>query len=816
MNDKQIWELIRSLTLEEKSALCGGINSWQTLALPEKGIPSLRMADGPHGVRREDKAHTRENGGPSIPATCFPPAAAMAGSWDTHLMQTVAAAMGAEARSQGVQVLLGPGANIKRSPLCGRNFEYFSEDPLLAGEMAAAWIQGVQSQGVGASLKHFAVNNQETKRMSISAAVDVRALFDIYLKPFEIAVKKAAPATVMASYNKIGGVYSCDNRWLLLEILRLRFGFKGLVMSDWGAEDKRDAGIAAGCDLEMPASHGAGTRVILDAIQAGTLSEDALDTAVWNVLRLVFRYTAEDRPSPCNYAAHNELAAAAAAKCAVLLKNEDAHLPFDAGKPLLVIGGMAENTHFQGGGSSIVNPKKRTNLLQALNAAGQNYTYMPGYAGYGRDAALVQNAAVAARNASQVLLVLGLPDLFDCESYDRTHLRLPDNQLEVLEAVAAANPDICVALCTGGALETPWLAKVRSLLCLYVGGQAVGEGARRVLFGLENPGGHLAESWPLALESTPCYHHYPMGPNEVSYNESLYVGYRYYNSADVKVQFPFGYGLSYTRFEYSELSLETAALDEGETLRVRFTLANTGDVAGDEVAQVYLSRPDSALYQPAHTLVGFARVSLAAGARQTVEIALPYARFAAYDPSTGTDVVEAGRYGLHVGDSSRSLPLSAQVQVAGVTLTPAAPFSKSGFYGQIQGNTFPAAAFEAIYQKPLLSNMPRQKGTYTMHTTLGEMHRSAIVRFFKKRALAVARKSMQSSQDPLASEKALRASTDDLPFKNLVSMSAGVVSPEAAETLLRAVNGKGGLVRALRMVLKSWKGLKRNDLLSNE
>ncbi len=809
LNGRNIVDIIAELSLEEKAELCSGVGFWETKAYPEKGIPAIFLADGPHGVRREDKENVEQNGGLSIPATCFPPAVTMASSWDVELMKEVAQAMGIEAAAQDVDVLLGPGANIKRSPLCGRNFEYFSEDPLLSGQLAAAWIEGVQSKGVSASLKHFAVNSQETRRMSVSAAVDERALFELYLKPFEIAVKSAKPHTVMASYNKINGVYSCNNRRLLAEILRLRFGFDGLVMSDWGAEDKRDAGIAAGLDLEMPSSYGNGAYIILKAIRENRLTEDALDTACLNILRLVARHVGKSKSAPCDYDAHDELAAMALAKSAVLLKNEDALLPFSATERLCVIGEMAEKPHFQGAGSSVVNAKKRTNFLQALQNAGQSFEYIPGYRGYETSPEMIQQAVEAAKKGGQVAVFVGLPPYYDCESYDREHLRLPDFQLQLLAAVSAVNKNICVVLCCGSAVETPWLEGARALLCPYVGGQAVGEGVRRLLFGLCNPAGKLAESWPLQLSDTPCYHHYPMGPKEVTYNESLYVGYRYYDTADVSVQFPFGFGLSYTRFEYGEMRLSADTLSNGEDLQVYFTVQNTGDVAGDEVCQVYLFRKSSAMWQPAHELCGFARVSLQAGEKKTVHITISARSFLCYEPNSGGLALESGRCEIQVGGCSRNLPLVMPVELQGVTLSCAPQYAKDSPYGAIADNSFSQEMFAPLYGKNFIGNTLRKKGEYTMDTALGEMYESRLVRFAIKRSLAIARKQMNFSDDPLANEKLLRSNMENLPFKNVVSFSQGAIDHDTAEVLLRTCNGRGGLFKALWLLLKNWRRMRK-------
>ncbi|MDL2293224.1 glycoside hydrolase family 3 C-terminal domain-containing protein [Ruminococcaceae bacterium OttesenSCG-928-D13] len=810
MTDAKLIEIISKLSVREKASLCSGSTAWLTQPLPQAGIPALAMSDGPHGVRMEDKQHKKENGGPSKPATCFPPEATLACAWSPELTGRVGAAIAEECIHYGVSVVLGPGVNIKRSPLGGRNFEYYSEDPLLAGKLAAGFINGVQGRGVGTSLKHFAVNNQEKYRMSINSAVDARALFDIYLKPFEIAIREAKPDTVMASYNRVRGSYATENRWLLTEVLRLRFGFDGLVMSDWGAVDNRPAGVAAGCDLEMPYSGPATGEAIVKAVQSGFLSEDALDAAVWNLLKLVYKRAGADSPAvqksrpPVDWASHHRLAADALCQSAVLLRNEDDFLPFAASSAggtvdegrIAIIGEMAEKPRFQGGGSSVINPKKVTSLLSAMKAAGHPFVYAPGHMGTEATPQMVATAVSAAQSCEKVVLVLGLPDSYECEGYDREHLDLPGCQLKLLDAVTAANPNVAVLLCCGSPVATPWLEKVKSLLCLHLGGQAVGDAAVRLLYGVDTPGGKLAESWPLALEDTPCANYFPMGPSEVTYNESLYVGYRYYDTAGVKVRFPFGHGLSYTHFSYGGLTLSEGTLKPGETLTARFTVKNTGGAAGDEIAQLYLRRKSSALFQPLQTLIGFGRVSLAPGEEKELAIDIPYSALACYDPASKTDVVEAGHYELHVGASSRDTRLRTGIAVEGVTLNPSEIHAADGPYGHPKDNCFPTEAFARLYGKKLEDNSPPRRGRYTMHTPLGLMQDSATGRNLLRLARLIGRHTIVSfSPDPAAAKKAILATTHDMPFKNVALNTAGIIPPASAAALLDVCNGKGGFIR---------------------
>lgn len=802
-DDRDMLELIRSLSLEEKCALCSGIDFWNTCPIPEKGIPSLRMADGPHGVRIEDARNKKKHGGHSKPATCFPSQVAQACAWDPQLTRQAGQAMAEECLHYGVGLLLGPGVNIKRSVLCGRNFEYYSEDPYLSGKLAIGFIQGAQQAGVGTSLKHFASNSQEYLRMSINSAVDERALFDIYLKAFEMAVTQAHPDTVMASYNRVNGRYATENRRLLTDILRLRLGFQGAVVSDWGAVNNRPAGIAAGLDLEMPGSGGVNDYAILQAVQSGILTEDELDAACWNVLRLVFRRSRADKPAPaCNWKAHHELAGKIVEKSAVLLKN-DGMLPLsqDSGR-VAVIGQMAEKPRYQGGGSSAVNPKQLDTFLAAMKSAGHPFVYTPGYHGLETSPSLVAAAVAAAKSAENTLLFLGLPDSYECEGYDRSHMQLPENQLELLRKIHACSKNLCVVLCCGSPVETPWLEDVNSLLCLHLAGQAQGKATVRLLYGQANPSGKLAESWPLQLEDTPAFHHFPMGPNYVSYNESIYVGYRYYDSAKQPVRFPFGFGLSYTRFAYSDLVLSHTHLPEGKTLQIRCKVTNTGSCAGEEIVQFYYSQKQSVTYQAEKQLAAFARTALLQpGESQEVLVEIPWKQFAFHDTLSSTAVVEAGDYEIFAARSSRDLPLSAPLSLEGVDM-PARGESEA-FYKQISDNSFPQKAFEKIYkQSHTLDNTPPQKGLYHTSTPLGLMTDSRTGRTLLGLAHTIGKLTIHFSKDHLANRKAAYSMTRDLPFKNFVINSSGIISPKAAHGLLEMCNGRPGFGLVIRGLLQ--------------
>ena len=808
MDDQKLWELISSMTLKEKAALCSGSDAWHTKGNAKRGIPVLRMADGPHGLRVVDMKHRRQNGGPSRRATCFPPAVTLACAWSEELAGQVGAALAEECLAEGVGLVLGPGVNIKRSPLGGRNFEYFSEDPLLAGELAAGFIRGVQGRGVGTSLKHYAVNSQETHRMSINVAVDDRALFDIYLKAFQIAVRRARPDTIMASYNRLNGTFATENRRLLTEILRLHFGFTGVVVSDWGAVNDRAAALAAGLDLEMPGSGGMNDWAIERAVESGFLTEQALDTACLNLLRLIFRRSRAGKAAPAyDAAAHHRLAADVLCKSAVLLKN-DGILPLgkNTGR-VAIIGELAEKPRYQGGGSSVINPTRVTSFLAAMKAAGQPFVYAPGYRGDATNPLLLDTAVQAAKQAERVVLFLGLPDNYECESFDREHLSLPPDQLRLIDAVAAANPNVVAVLCCGGPVEAPWLGKVRALLCLHLGGQALGDAAVRLLYGQANPGGKLAESWPLALADSPAHHSFPMGPHEVRYRESIYVGYRYYDTAKKDVLFPFGYGLSYTQYRYSGLVVEDEHLAPDQPLKLRFRVKNVGGVAGEEIAQVYLARQGSAVFQPEKELLAFRRVALAAGEEKELRFEVPYTALAFYDAASHGPVVEQGRYQLLAGPSSRELPLQAAVAVDGVTLAPAPVSAADGPYAKPVDNSFPEENFLALCGRLPLSNEPPRKGSYDHTTPLSLMRDSATGRLIAGVTRLVSRQAVIFSADKDTNKKAACKIADELPYKNLSSNSMGIISPRVADALLGVCNGQGGWGKVLGAAVakKPWK-----------
>ncbi|HEX8305264.1 MAG TPA: glycoside hydrolase family 3 C-terminal domain-containing protein [Jatrophihabitans sp.] len=654
---------VHGLTLAEKASLTSGGDAWHTQAVPAAGIAAVMVADGPHGLRKQTAT-----GGDALalsvstPATCFPPATGLGSSWNTALIEQVGRAIGREAAAEGVSVVLGPGVNIKRSPLGGRNFEYYSEDPVLAGRAGAAFVRGLQSTGVGASVKHFAVNNQESDRMRVSADVDERTLRELYLPAFEHIVTTEQPATVMAAYNKVNGVYCSQHRWLLTDVLRGEWGFGGLVVSDWGAVVDRVAALSAGLDLEMPPRAG-GDAELAAAVARGELAESVLDAAAARVLALV----ASAPPSvPADLDAHHGLARRAALESAVLLKNDDDVLPLapDAGS-IAVVGEFARSPRYQGGGSSHVLATRVDDALSAIEAlAPGRVAFAPGFTLDGRpDPRLVTEAVALAGRAQTVVVFLGLPEHAESEGLDRTGLDLPADQLALLDALAEAHEEIVVVLSNGSPITlAPWQHRVAAILEGWLLGQAGGSAIADLLFGVANPSGKLAESLPVSLRDAPSYLHFPGGDGHVRYGEGIYVGYRYYDTLDVPVAYPFGHGLSYTSFGYSGLRCRRTGPN---TVAVTFTVTNTGERAGAEIAQVYVHPIDPGLDRPVHELKAFAKVTLAPGASTTVTLTLDERAFAYWSPGRSCWTVDPGAADIQIGASSRDLRLCERVELDG-------------------------------------------------------------------------------------------------------------------------------------------------------
>jgi beta-glucosidase len=666
--NRDIKLLIKEMTLEEKASLCSGLDFWHLKGIDRLEIPSIMVTDGPHGLRKQQESADHLGLYNSVPATCFPSAVGLASTWNRSLVEKVGVALGEECQAEDVAVLLGPGANIKRSPLCGRNFEYFSEDPYLSSELAASHIKGVQSEGVGTSLKHFAANNQEYRRMSIDAVVDERTLREIYLASFENAVKKSQPWTVMCSYNKVNGEYASENKTLLTDILKDEWGFEGFVVSDWGAVNERAKGLEAGLELEMPSSNGLGDRKIVEAVQNGKLTEEKLNLAVERLLNIIFKAVDNNKENATyDVEEHHQLAREVARESMVLLKNEDFILPFKKEGTIAVIGEFAKTPRYQGGGSSHVNPTKLENILEEVEKAAPNVNvlYAQGYElnNDAIDENLWTEAKEAAIQADVAVLFVGLPDRYESEGYDREHLRLPDNHRVLIEAVADVQPNVVVVLSNGAPVEMPWIDKVKGLLEGYLGGQALGGAIADLMFGEANPSGKLAETFPKELRHNPSYLNFPGEGDKVEYKEGLFVGYRYYDAKGIEPLFPFGYGLSYTSFEYSNLSINNEEILDNGIVKISVTVKNTGDVAGKEIVQLYVRDVESTVIRPEKELKGFEKVQLQPGEEKIVTFSLDKRSFAYYNVDIADWHVESGVFEILVGKSSADIQLKGRIQV---------------------------------------------------------------------------------------------------------------------------------------------------------
>lgn len=679
-------KLVNELTLEEKASLCSGADFWHTKAIDRLNIPAAMVSDGPHGIRKQESLADHMGVAESIKAIGFPTASAMACSFDRDLLHKVGDALGEECVAEDLAVLLGPGINMKRSPICGRNFEYYSEDPVVAGELGAAFVNGVQEHGVGTSLKHFAANNQEWRRMSISAEIDERTLREIYLAAFETVVKKAQPWTIMCSYNRINGVYSCENDWLLNKVLRNEWGFEGLVMTDWGAMDERVPSLKAGLDLEMPDCHGETDKLIVKAVQSGELEESVLDTAVERILTMVDKYlTARKDIDPASMvhplpssvergydvAAHHALARTTAEQSAVLLKNEDI-LPLQKDKKIAFIGEFAKVPRIQGGGSSHIN---NTSVESALDAAGDSVSYAQGFHidEETTDETLLQEAITLAKESDVAVIFAGLPDSFESEGFDRTHLNMPANQNELIARISEVQPNVVVVLHSGSPIAMPWLDKVAGVLQMYLAGQASGGAAVNLLFGDATPCGKLAETFPLHLEDNPSYLNFPGNREKVCYQEGVFIGYRYYDKKKMDVLFPFGYGLSYTDFTYSNMKVtvngknaaDVDVIKETDEIVVSADITNTGNCDGAEIVQLYIKNPVVYEIRPEKELRDFAKVFLKAGETKTVTFTLNARAFSYYETRIHDWYAESGDYEILLASSSRDIRLQDTVSITG-------------------------------------------------------------------------------------------------------------------------------------------------------
>ncbi|MEK3713572.1 glycoside hydrolase family 3 C-terminal domain-containing protein [Paenibacillus sp. FSL R7-0333] len=701
----ELQKLISQMTLEEKAGLCSGLDFWNTKGIERLGIPSVMVTDGPHGLRKQqgDADHLGLNN--SVPATCFPSAAGLASSWDRDLIFRVGEALGTECQVENVAVLLGPGNNIKRSPLNGRNFEYFSEDPFLASEMAANHVKGVQSQGVGTSLKHYAANNQEHRRMSVDAVIDERTLREIYLASFEGTVKQSQPWSVMCSYNQVNGEYASESYELLTKVLREEWGFEGFVVSDWGAVNERVKALAAGLELEMPSSAGIGDAKIVAAVKSGELAMETLDLAVERMLAFIFKSVENRNPQAVfNADKHHHLAREVARESMVLLKNEGGILPLVKSGRIAVIGEFAKQPRYQGGGSSHVNPSRMDDAfveLQAVAGDAASFLYAQGYELESDDinADLLREACDTAAKADAAVLFLGLPDRYESEGYDRSHLLLPASHKALIEAVAEVQSEIIVVLSNGAPVEMPWLHRAKAVLEGYLGGQAFGGAVADLLFGEVTPSGKLAETFPMKLSDNPSFLNFPGEGDTVEYKEGLFVGYRYYDKKEIEPLFPFGYGLSYTEFEYSRLLLDQTRIQDTDTVQVSVTVKNTGSRAGKEVVQLYVSDVESRVIRPLQELKGFGKIELQPGEERIVTFTLDKRSFAYYNVKLADWHVESGMFKISVGASSRDIRLSTELEVESTVKLPAR-FHRNTTVGDLLANPLTeekAKSFSSVF-----------------------------------------------------------------------------------------------------------------------
>lgn len=796
-----ITDLIEQLTIEEKASLCSGKDFWHLKGIERLNIPSVMVTDGPHGLRKQPKESDHLGLNDSIPATCFPAACTTACSFDTDLMREIGIALAEECLQEEVAVLLGPGANIKRSPLCGRNFEYISEDPYVTGEMAAALIEGTQSKGVGTSLKHYAANNQETRRMSTDSVVDERALREIYLAGFETAVKKAKPWTVMCSYNRMDGVYLSNHKRMLTEILRDEWGFSGLVVTDWGAMDDRVEGIRAGLDLQMPGPAPYNDLAIVKAVQNGEITEKELNSSVKRVLELILRYKSlTDKGQSYEKKAHHTLAQKAAAQSAVLLKNENDLLPLQPQKPVAVIGALAKNPRYQGSGSSKIVPTQLDNAAASLKEAGIMFDYSAGYSLQSKQETppqqLILEACDAAKGKDIVLIFAGLPDNMESEGIDRSAMDMPKAQIALIDAVCEVNKNVAVILQCGAPITMPWADKVQSIVLSYLGGQAGGKGIVDVLLGKVNPSGKLAESFPIQLSDNPSYNYFPGYEKSVEYRESVFVGYRYYDKAQKDVLFPFGHGLSYTEFAYSDITLSHNELhmqkkEDGDCLTVSFNLKNIGNIAGAEVAQVYVGLPSSEIMRPARELKGFQKVFLEPGEEKRITISLCSRSFSYYNVPAKDWAIEYGIYEISIGSSSRDLRLNATIKVEGDGKEKLLSEQKEklpAYFG------FPKTKMEiseeeftVLYGKPLPERTHIKGVPFTKNNTIGDVKDTFAGKITIKASKAIAGKMAGDDEEAKAM---IDSAVLDAPLRAMLTTGDPRLTIGRLDGLVDMYNGK--------------------------
>lgn len=785
-------DIVNKMSLEQKAKFVSGYDYWHLEEATDLGLPKIMVTDGPHGLRKQNPDKKSSSGiglGNSVPTTCFPPAATSACSWDEDLLRQEGEALAEECIQEKVSVILGPGTNIKRSPVCGRNFEYFSEDPLLAGKMSASLINGCQSKGVGNSLKHFACNSQEAFRMVINEVIDERTIREIYFPAFEIAVKESQPWTIMNSYNRINGVYASQNKWMQEDVLRGEWGFKGLVLTDWGASVDRIPGLENGTDLEMPSSGTLNTQKIIEAVKSGELDIKVLDERVDNVVDLIIKSKPNlEKNYKYDVEAHHKLAQKVAEGSMTLLKNEENILPLKSGQKVAVIGELAKSPRFQGAGSSVINATKLDNAYDCLVSLGVDVTYAQGYE-KGKDVVndqLVSEAVSAAKAADISVVFAGLTEEFEGEGYDRVDINMPSCHNNLISEVAKANPNTVVVLAGGSVVYIPWIDEVKGLLNSGLGGQAGGAAVANILTGKVNPSGKTAETYPVKFEDNPTFGNYPGGPVTSEHRESVYIGYRYYDKAKKDVLFPFGYGLSYTTFEYSDIKVSSKDIKDTDTLKVSFKIKNTGSVDGAEIAQVYVADKESTIFRPEKELRAFTKVFLKAGEEKEVTVELGKRAFAYYNVNIGDWHVETGDFDILVGASSRDIKLTETVKVTSTVAAEIPDYRntaptyytadlsemKGEQFAAVYGQELPSAEFDTTKKIDIYCCLNDAR-----HTKWGGRICRLIENIMGK-----------MGSDANGDGKMLAAMATQIPIRNFIAMSMGVFSPEMADGLLMILN----------------------------
>lgn len=789
-------DIVEKMSLKQKADFVSGYDYWHLEEAEELGLPKIMITDGPHGLRKQNPNGKGVGLGNSYPATCMPPAATSACSWDEELLREEGEALAEECLQEKVSVILGPGTNIKRSPVCGRNFEYFSEDPLLAGKMSAGLINGCQSKGIGTSLKHFACNSQEAFRMIINEVIDERTMREIYFPAFEIAVKEAQPWTIMNSYNRINGVYASQNDWLQNKVARDEWGFEGLFVTDWGASVDRVPGLEAGTDLEMPSSGTLNSERIIAAVENGVLDEAVLDEGVDNVVDLIIKSKpALEKDFKYDVEAHHAVARKVAEGSMVLLKNDDNILPLKSNAKIAVIGEMAKAPRYQGAGSSVINPTKLDNAYDSLIELGADVTYAQGYykapptkkdKNRKSESELTAEAVKAAEAADVALVFIGLTEEFEAEGYDRDNIDMPAAHNALVSEVVKANPNTVVVLAGGSVVNMPWIEDVKALLNMGLSGQAGGSAAANILMGKVNPSGKTAETYPLSFDENPVYGNYPGSPVISEHKESIYIGYRYYDTAKKDVLFPFGFGLSYTTFEYSDIKLSESEIKDNETVTVSFKIKNTGDMDGAEIAQVYVADKESTIFRPEKELRAFTKVFIKAGEEKEVSVTLGKRAFAYYNTNIGDWHVETGEFAVLVGSSSRDIRLEAAVNVISTVEAEIPDYKKSApayYTADIAGMN--GGQWAAVYGQQLPSAERDTSAKITIYNCLDDASHTKWGGRIGRLIQSVITKFASAETGDGAM---LQAMAVQIPMRNFISMSMGVFSPKMAEGLLQILN----------------------------